>query len=290
MIKFGPAGISTDMRKAGVRKSVDAPQLLMNMGLNAFEYQCGRGVNISLPVATEFGNACKTCSVTPSVHSPYYISLSSIEEDKRLKSISYILQTAEVAKSMGGNRIVVHSGSCAKLTREEALELAKDTLSLAAETLKEKGLEGIHICPETMGKINQLGTLEEVLQLCLVNDNFIPCIDFGHLNARSLGGIKTEKDFKDILDKIENTLGYDKLKYMHCHFAKVEYSQGGEKHHLTFDDREFGPDFEPLANQLFKRGLEPTIICESADRMDRDAVRMMEIYDNIKNKKRKNKK
>ena len=250
MIKFGPAGVSPNMKNLGVKKSPDAPEILNKLGLNAFEYQCGNGVRITDAIASELKTNCEKFGVFPSVHSPYFISLSSIEEEKRDKRVDYILQTAAAAKKMGAQRIVVHSGSCAKISREEALALAKDTIKKAVAALDSAGLSDIIICPETMGKINQLGTLSEVVELCLVDERLLPCVDFGHLNARTLGGIKTSEDYEDILDEIENKLGFDRLKYMHCHFSKIEYTAGGEKRHLTFDDETFGPDFTPLAEGL----------------------------------------
>lgn len=279
MIKFGPAGISSRMRCLGVKKSPDVPEILNKIELNAFEYQCGNGVRISEKDAAALGENCKKFGVFPSVHSPYYISLSSVEEEKREKSVDYILQTARAAKNMGAERIVVHSGSCAKISRDEALFYAGKTLAAAVEALKNEHLDSVRICPETMGKINQLGTLSEVLLLCKNEESLIPCVDFGHLNARTLGGIKTAADYEKLLCEIENEIGHDRLKNMHCHFSKIEYTAGGEKRHLTFEDTEFGPDFEPLAELLYKKGLCPTIICESADTMDSDAASMKEMYE-----------
>lgn len=281
MIKFGPAGVSDNMRSLGVKKSPDAPEILRSLGLNAFEYQCGNGVRVNDATAFALRENCEKFGIAPSVHAPYYISLSSIEEEKRLKSIDYILQTARVAQKMGAKRIVVHSGSCAKISREEALTLASDTIKRAVAALKSEGLDDVHVCPETMGKINQLGTLSEVVALCRLDESLIPCVDFGHLNARTLGGLKTEEDYASLLDEIENGLGFDRLKHIHCHFSKIEYTAGGEKRHLTFDDEVFGPDFEPLARLFYKKGLCPTVICESADVMDRDAVIMKNIYEEM---------
>ncbi len=275
---FGPAGSTDRMKDFGVKKSLDIPQYLKNMGLTAFEYQCGHGVAISLEAASAFGQVCKAHGIIPSVHAPYFISLSSVSEETRIKSVEYIRKTAAVAKAMGGKRIVVHSGSCGKMAREEALILAKDTLALAVKALLEDGTECVSICPETMGKINQLGDLDEVMELCKVSESFIPCIDFGHLNARTHGGIASKEDYALILDKIENALGYDRLKNMHCHFSKIEYSEGGEKRHLTFEDSLFGPDFNPLAEEIARRGLTPTLICESAGTQDVDALEMSRIY------------
>lgn len=279
---FGPAGRDDSLSVFGYKTSLDIPRCISLKGLDAFEYQCGRGVNIKKEVANELGKLAKEYNITFSLHAPYYISLSSIEKEKRDKSIEYILNSAVAADYMGADRIIVHSGSCSKITREEALELAKDTLKRAQQALDCNGLSHIHICPETMGKINQLGTLSEVMELCKIDERMIPCIDFGHLNARTLGEIKSEENYKEILDEVENKLGYERLKSFHSHFSKIEYTSGGEKQHLTFSDSVFGPDYEPLLNQVFKRNLSPRFICESAGTQSDDSLKMKQYYLNLK--------
>lgn len=76
-----------------------------------------------------------------SVHAPYYISMSSLEEDKRLNSIQYLLHSAAVCRALGGRRIIFHSGSCGKQSREAALEKALDTMRRAVAALDEAGFE-----------------------------------------------------------------------------------------------------------------------------------------------------
>ncbi|MEG1777368.1 MAG: TIM barrel protein, partial [Angelakisella sp.] len=160
-----------------------------------------------------------------------------------------------------------------------ATMLAKETLKKAMEALDGEGLGEITVCPETMGKINQLGTLDEVLELCTVDDRLIPCIDFGHLNARTLGGMKTIDDFRLVLDSMGNVLGRDRQKVFHSHFSKIEYTEnGGEKRHLTFEDKVYGPNFDPLAELIVKYDCTPVIICESAGTQSEDAATMKEIY------------
>ncbi len=280
---FGPAGNSESFKAMGYKSNISAPEYVSKMGLDIYEYQCGRGVKVSEENAVEYRKNAENYGVITSLHAPYFISLSSVEEDKRLKSVDYILQSAKAADMLGVDRIIVHSGSCSKITREEALALAKNTLEIAKKTLDENGLSHIHICPETMGKINQLGTLDEVLELCLVDESFIPCIDFGHLNARTFGNVSTQQQFEMVLDSIENKLGFDKLNCFHSHFSKIEYTEnGGEKKHLTFEDRIFGPDFEPLAELIAKKNLSPRFICESAGTQAEDALFMKKVYKDYK--------
>ena len=280
--KFGPAGNSESFTAMGYKHSIQVPEYLVKMGLDHFEYQCGRGVNIGEDKAKIFGEASKEKGISLSLHAPYYISMSSTEEEKRLNSVKYILDSAAAVNAMGGNRIIVHTGSCGKISREYALELAIDTMKIAIKALDDNGLGNVRICPETMGKINQLGTLDEVLALCELDERLLPCIDFGHLNARTLGGLKTFEDFEDIFNKIENRLGSARLKEFHSHFSKIEYTTGGEKKHLTFSDEVFGPDFEPVMELCVRKNCSPTFICESDGTQAEDAKQMKDYYWGLK--------
>lgn len=275
---FGPAGNSESFTKMGYKSSLQVPEYIVKMGLDCFEYQCGRGVNIGNEKAEQLGKLAKENNILLSLHAPYYISMSSIEEEKRLNSVNYILASARAVNAMGGDRIVVHTGSCGKISREKALELAKDTMRIAVEALDNEGLSNIHICPETMGKVNQLGTLDEVLELCLVDERLIPCIDFGHLNARDLGSLKSIEDFENIFTSIRNKLGSDRMKNFHSHFSKIEYTTGGEKKHLTFEDTVYGPQYEPVMELTYKYGCSPVFICESAGTQAEDAKAMKDYY------------
>lgn len=278
-ISFGPGGNSTSFAKRKFPEEL--PEYLSSMGLNGYEIECGRGVRIAQKTYDLLPDIAKKHNIYLTLHTPYFISLSGEKEETRLGSLKYIEESAEAAHRLGVNKLVVHSGSCSKMTREQALELASDTLKRAQEMLDEKGLSDIILCPETMGKINQLGTLSEVIELCRVDERFLPCVDFGHLNARTLGGIKTKADYSKMLDEIEDKLGYERLKHFHVHFSRIMYTGGGEKAHLTFEDKEYGPEFEPLMELFKERGLEPSVICESAGTQAEDAAEMKKYYDNL---------
>lgn len=277
--KFGPAG-NSEIFSAKYKSSTDAPVFLREMGLDHYEYQCGRGVKVTDKTASALREKAEQNEISLSLHAPYFISLSSVEAEKRDNSINYILQSCDAASRIGAERIVIHSGSCAKISREEALELAKDTLLRARKTAVEQGFENIVFCPETMGKVNQLGNLTEVLELCRLDDSFIPCIDFGHLNAREFGYIKGKAEYEKMLDEVENMIGSDRLKIFHSHFSKIMFTNpGGEKKHLTFTDNQgFGPDYEPLMEIVAKKNLSPTFVCESAGTQAEDALTMKQYY------------
>lgn len=277
---FGVAGNSDSFYKDGNKASEQMPAWLSRFGLDAYEYQCGNGVRCGRATAEKIADEARKNGIIMSVHSPYYINLATKEEEKRLSSVNYILQSAELVKNLGGERVVVHSGALCGLSREEALENAKKTLISAREKMIESGFSDVRLCIETMGKINQLGDLYEVMALCRLDDSFLPCIDFGHLNARTLGGFKTVKDFEVIFDEIKNKLGSEREQIFHSHFSKIEYTTGGEKRHLTFEDTVYGPDFSPVAEIIVKRQLSPTVICESSGTQAEDAYTMKKIYEN----------
>ncbi len=276
--KFGTAGNCDDFYESGGKSAMEMPKWLKENGLDCYEYQCGRGVKISDDGADKLGDKAKESGIILSVHAPYYISLSSVEEQKRKNSVDYILQTLNAAKHMGADRIVVHSGSCGSITRREALSLAMDTLKMAIAAADEMGFGDIHICPETMGKVKQLGTVEEVIKLCSIDERLIPTIDFGHVNSMTLGGLKKKEDIEAIFDMIENKLGRERVMSFHAHYSRIEYTNGGEKKHHTYAETEFEPDFDFIAEVIAERGLTPRIVCESAGTQTRDAAAIKKLY------------
>ena len=277
---FGPAGNCDDFHAAGYKHTVQMFPWIAQHGLTAYEYQCGRGVRLSAESAAAMRAEAEKYGVEISLHAPYFISLASAEEEKRDNSIRYILDSARAVTMLGGDRIVVHPGGLGGRSREEATALATETLLKAQAALDAEGLGHVHICPEVMGKINQLGTLDEVLTFCKAEERFLPCVDFGHLNSRTLGETNSREAYAAVIDAIGEALGEERQRSFHIHFSKIEYTGGGEKKHLTFEDAVFGPDPKPLMELLAERGLCPTVICESAGTQTVDSATMSQLYRN----------
>ena len=274
---FGPGGNSRAFFDAGFKSSLDAPGWLASIGLDAYEYQAGNGLNAGEGTLTLIGKKAKEAGIRTSFHAPYFISLSGVDEVKRLGSLRYISQSLSAAKCLGAYLIVVHTGSAAKITREEAMRLASDTLQHLLDEIPDNG---VLIGLETMGKINQLGTLDEVIELCKLSPRFVPVVDWGHMNARDCGGVfKSAEDYLHVFDKIGTELGDPIAQNLHCHFSKIEWSAGGEKKHLTFADNLYGPPYEPLIDAILRANLTPTIICESDGTMSDDALVMKRYYE-----------
>ena len=280
---FGPGGNSESFYAAGYKSTTQAPAYLASLGLGAYEFEAGNGLNAGEKTLRAIGEEAVKYGIELSLHTPYFISLSGVDPEKRLKSVGYIERSLEAAAWLGADTIVVHCGSAAKISREEAMSLAKDTLT---KTLEAVGDTPIHIGLETMGKINQLGTLDEMIELCTLDRHLYPVVDFGHMNARERGGYFPDCDsYRRIFDKVAERLGDEKARYMHCHFSKIEFTDAGEKRHLTFADTVYGPHFEPLAKALATDGLCPRIICESAGTMTEDALFMQAAYNHARGAK-----
>ena len=274
---FGPGGNSDSFRRAGYRSTLDAPRFVAACGLDAYEYEAGQGLSASLEMLSAIGKEAVAHGIRMSFHTPYFISLSSVEPEKRRNSVEYLYRSAAASDALGASVMVVHTGSAAKISRETAMEYAAETLRLADEMLADNHFS-VKLGLETMGKLNQLGTLDEVIALCKLSPRFVPVVDFGHINAREQGILKTEDDFKRIFDRIASELGAEAAEHLHCHFSRIEYTEKGEKRHLTFADETFGPDHRPLLRAVADLGVSPTFISESAGTQTEDASAMKAYY------------
>ena len=278
MIKFGPSGNSESFYAAGFAHSEQSAKFVKVFGLDCFEYSFGRGVHMSEGKAISIGEAFKECGIEISVHAPYYINFANPLDENAQKSYGYVLDSAKILKLMGGTRVVFHPATQGKMQREEAVSLTEERMKILRDYVYLNDLQDIKFCPETMGKLAQIGTLEEIIRLCKIDDIYLPAIDFGHINAREQGSLKTVSDFKERLEYMISELGFERVKHFHVHFSKIQYSAKGEVRHLTFEDTEYGPNFEPLAIALKELKLEPFIVSESAGTQAEDALIMKRIY------------
>ena len=275
---FGPAGNSDSFTRQ-YKSSVYAPAWLKAQGLDCYEYQCGRGVHIGEDTARAIGRAAREAGIVTSLHAPYFINLSGADPARVEKNVEYILASARVCRWLEGDRIVVHCGGLSGMEREQALQNTLLNLRQALAALEQAGLSQVRLCVETMGKINVLGDAGEVIRICQADERLLPCIDFGHLYARSLGVLDGPEEMRRMLDRVVEVLGEERASRFHSHFSHIEFTpKGGELRHLCFSDEGWGPEFAPLAAEVARRGWSPTFICESAGTQSEDALTMKEQY------------
>lgn len=283
-IRFGPSGNCDWFYSSGNKRTLEAAKWLNDIGLTAYEYSFGKGFTLKEDTAKLIGEEFEKYGILTSVHAPYYINLANPSNEMAEKSFNYILKSLEYLHLLKGKHCVVHLASVMKLNRQEALDLTSQRLDKVIEKVYESKLNDMFICPETMGKFSQIGDYKEIIDFCQKDKILIPTFDFGHINALTAGGLKTEDDYQKIFDYCLEKLGYDKTSNCHIHFSKIEYGEnGGEIKHLTFDDSVYGPEFDKLANVLVKNNFNPTIICESKGTQAKDALTMKNIFNDCKN-------
>ena len=278
MIKVGPSGNSERFYAEGYKHTEQSAKFVKERGLDCFEYSFGRGVRMTEDKAISIGEAFQAEDIEISVHAPYFINFANPDDEMASKSYGYVLDSAKFCKLMQGKRVVFHPATQGKATRFEAVDKAQERLKILADYIALNSYEDMLFCPETMGKQAQIGTVEEIVEFCKIAPFYLPCVDFGHINAREQGSLKTVADYKDRLSYMIAELGYERMKHFHVHFSKIMYGAKGEVKHLTFADEVYGPEFSPLAVALKELALEPYIVSESDGTQAEDAKEMKKIY------------
>jgi len=275
--RFGPAGVPPWFKAMKVALT-DVPKLLREEGLDAFEYQAvrwGAKPQIKREDAEKLGLKAKENDVWISLHGSYFINFCG-EKDIIEASKQRLIACATAAEWMKAYVVVFHSGFYGKRPQKEAFTNCLEALKEVVQVIRALGIKNVKIGPETMGKPSQLGSLDEVLSLCEEVERTQLVVDWAHLHARDRGRFKTVDDFRKVIVEIENRLGTEAVKDMHCHFAKIEFTDKGEKRHHTMDEADYGPDFMMLAKVIAEFKLKPVIISESPI-LDADAIKMRDI-------------
>lgn len=276
---FGTAGVPLRLKE---RDTVAGIVCVSELGLCALEMEFVHGVAMKEEKAQEVRKIADKLSITLSIHAPYYINLLSEDKYKRDASRIRIIESSKIGSIAGAKRIVVHPAFYGKMGKKQALEEMKEQVGMVLDELKKRKITNTIIALETMGKIAQFGTVEE--NFAIANEFGIekvnPCIDFGHLHARTNGGLKKKHDFSEVLEKVES-FGKKYLQTLHIHFEGIAFSEKGEKNHLPINVKQ--PDFELLVEALLERDCSGTIICESPE-IENDALVMQKIYSKISGK------
>ncbi len=282
-IRFGPAGKPIGFKG----KTEEVLSYLRGIKLDALEVQQVRGINIKEEQAKKIGDEAKRNDIKLSIHAPYAINLCSNDREIREKSKERLLQALKIAEIMGATVVVFHPGYYKGMSKEEALESALRLIKEIEEEASSLGIRKAKLGAETTGKKSQLGSLDEVIEMSKSSDLIVPVIDFAHIHAREEPRLSDKRGYQNILDRLEKELG-GKVKSLHIHFSKIEYSNKGERRHHIFGSG-FGPRFVPLIELILERGIEATIISESP-LLDQDALKMKKIAEMIAFKQFKSRK
>ncbi len=277
-IRFGPAGKPIGLGNKDILK---APEFLRNMGLDAMEYEAVRGVNISEDKARRLGELARKHDIVLSMHGPYYINLSSEEKAKIEASKKRILDSLKASQWMGSYIVVFHPGYYRKKEPKEAsVKMVAEALIEVREKALSLGIKDVWIGPETTGRTSQVGTPEEIVEICRQVDKCRPAVDWAHLHARSMGSFpKSIDDIIKVIELFERELGRESIDPLHTHFSKIEYGKGGEKRHHTMAEN-YGPDFEMVCRAYGETGVNAVIISESPI-LEKDSLLMKSICERL---------
>jgi deoxyribonuclease IV len=276
--RFGPAGVPHIFRTLGAQ-SFDVPRLLREECLDAFEYQAvrwGQKPQMKREDAERLGVEARKNDVWVSMHGSYYVNLSGkkevVEASKRR-----LVACATAAQWMGAYVLVFHTGFYGRFEKSYAFKNCVDALKDIVETMNSLGIRDVKLGPETMGRVFQVGTLDEILTICQEVEQTQLVIDWSHMHARRQGRFRKVDDFRAVVEEVERRLGTEAARGMHCHFSKIEYTDKGERRHHVLDEARYGPDFEMLAEVIAEFKMRPVIICETP-LLDVDAMKMRDTY------------
>jgi deoxyribonuclease-4 len=206
------------------------------------------------------------------MHGSYYVNLSGkkevVEASKRR-----LVACATAAQWMGAYVLVFHMGFYGHLEKSYAFKTCLEALKDIVETMNSLGIRNVKLGPETMGRVYQVGTLDEILTICEEVEQTQLVIDWSHMHARRQGRFRKVADFRAVVEEVERRLGTEAARDMHCHFSKIEYTDKGERRHHVLDEAGYGPDFEMLAEVMAEFKMRSVMICETPI-LDVDAMKM----------------
>ncbi|MEA2003841.1 MAG: TIM barrel protein, partial [archaeon] len=211
-------------------------------------------VYLNIDSARVAGDLARRLGVELTCHAPYFINLASVRQEVQKASIARLANTLKVAEALGSRLMVVHAGFYSQRPKDEAFSLIKENIDELYRKCPSKVMFGA----ETMGKQKSFGTLEEIINLSKACDNVCPVIDFGHMHARSFGGIKDKDDYTSVFKRLENELD---LKRFHIHMSCMKHANGNEISHLPLSV--YDPDFRPMADSIRENGYSCSVVCES---------------------------
>ena len=286
---FGVAGFPINFFSSKYRKKREDIFLwLKDLNLDALEIQCTYGVRMQEEQAILYRKLAAEHGIYLTIHAPYYISLSSLNNEVVERSKLEVKKAFELAKKLGVTRIIFHPGGGYGIDRRIGIEKIINALNSIESELDT---ENIKIYPEIGGKVNQLGSLDEVIEICKRVKYARPCIDFGHLHAREIGSMDSVEKIVNVLKRIELELGRDILEETHFHMYPIDYTGKGEKVHKAFGDKkndeqltlfESEDEYLPRATDYIEAikhmELTPVTICEAHNTQEIGAMLMKDIY------------
>lgn len=295
MIRFGVAGYPPAFNRSQYRKDrVDVLRWLADLRLDALELQMTYGPKMKEENRLRFRGLSEETGVTLSVHASYFIVFTSDDPTKIAQSNDTLKRTYEAADQLGAKTIVLHPGPLYGAAGRDPLDRFVEN---AGNCLKDIGRTDIGLFVETAGKVGQLGSVGEILEICELVDGAFPCIDFGHVHARTLGTLEDPLEIDAVVTRLDTFLRSRERPRIHFHYTPIHFGARGEIQHRAINDRYppivqqtlfgghgpgeqsrdglFHPRVEPVAAAIAKLDLDFTVISETHDSQEEGALALM---------------
>ncbi len=273
-LNFLTAGIPLKSTPRTYKKAFDD---LDTMGLNGIEIEFVRGVNISAQNIKEVQELSQPKEMVLTAHAPFFVNLNSQEKEKIDASIARVIETARMAKTLGLYSIVFHAAYYMGMSSEDTYKKVQEGFSKIMQVVYDEDIN-VFVRPETTGKATQWGDLDEVIRISKEFKQVLPCIDFSHLYARTIGQNNTYDEFCRIIETIGKELGDYALNNFHAHVAGIEFTAKGEKKHLNLLESEF--NYKELLKAMKKFDIKGVVVCESPSIED-DAKILSDYYNSL---------
>jgi deoxyribonuclease IV len=263
-IRVGPARIP-------VRESPEAAvELLRSRGYSACEIDFEGGFWMDYPWAERLGAVARDADIALSVHAPLFGFMGHLEASgkKFSSAVGALDRSAGIAAACGAEVVVFHPGFLLGRPRDDAIASVTEQLATLRERLEGKG-RGVPFGVEVMGRVRDLGSLDDVIEIARRTSWVRPVLDFAHMHATSDGAYLETALFAEALEAVDEVL--EPGAPFHIHFSDIAYANRNEKHHLPYGEGTLRA--EPLREALDRFGRAATIVSESPDEPSSQAIR-----------------
>ncbi len=254
-VRFGPARVPSRESPAA------AIALLRKRGFNACEIDFEGGFWMDYDWAAEFGKRAREAKIALSVHAPIAGFMGHVERDKKQRmAVGMLDHSAGIAKAAGAEPVVFHPGFLLGRTRAAAIKSITEQLAELRERLEGKG-RAVPFGVEVMGRVREIGSLDDVLEISRRLGWVRPVLDFAHMHATSDGAFTDVEPFAAALEATDAVL--EPGAPFHIHFSDIAYANRNETKHLPYGEGTLRAD--PLKQALRKFRRTANVISESPD-------------------------
>jgi deoxyribonuclease-4 len=263
-IRVGPARLPS--REA----PETAIELVLERGYTACEIDFESGFWMDYPFAERLGEVAREADVALSVHAPLFGFMGHLETAGRKFSsaVGALDRSAGIAAASGAEVVVFHPGFLLGRSREDAIDAVVEQLGTLRERLEAKE-RAVPFGIEVMGRVRDLGSVDDVVEISRRMSWVRPVLDFAHMHATSDGAFLEAEAFVDALAKVDDVL--EPGAPFHIHFSDIAFANRNETKHLPYGEGTLRA--EPLRDALTGFDRSATVISESPDEASSQAIR-----------------